>query len=62
MLAACGQKKEIPYEVAKNYFVRNDVTEPIPAKIGSLDEFERYFGMAKDHASEMKKILFLHGF
>lgn len=31
---------------AHNYFVRNDVTEPVQAKIGSLDEFERYFGMA----------------
>ena len=46
MLAACGQKKDVPYEVAHNYFVRNDVTESVPAKIGSLDEFERYFGMA----------------
>ncbi|MBR2266407.1 MAG: hypothetical protein IJ882_07070 [Paludibacteraceae bacterium] len=46
MLAACGQKKEVPYIVAHNYFVRNDVTGHVPAKIVSLDEFERYFGMA----------------
>jgi hypothetical protein len=46
LFAACGQKKDIPYEVAHNYFVRNDVTAPIPAKIGSQEEFERYFGMA----------------
>ena len=46
MLAACGQKKDVPFTIAHNYFVRNDVTEPVPAKIGSLDEFERYFGMA----------------
>lgn len=46
MLAACGQKKDVPFEVAHNYFVRNDVTEPIPAKIASQDEFERYLGMA----------------
>lgn len=46
MLAACGQKKDVPFEVAHNYFVRSDVTEPIPAKIASQDEFERYFGMA----------------
>ena len=46
MLAACGQKKDVPFEVAHNYFVRNNVTEPIPAKIASQDEFERYFGMA----------------
>ena len=44
--AACNQKKEVPFMEAHNYFVRNDVTEPVPAKIGSLDEFERYFGMA----------------
>ena len=46
MLAACGQKKDVPFEVAHNYFVWNDVTEPIPAKIASQDEFECYFGMA----------------
>ncbi len=46
MLVACGQKKDVPFTVAHNYFVRNNVTEPVPAKIGSLDEFERYFGMA----------------
>ena len=46
MLAACGQKKEVPFEVAHNYFVRNDVTEAVPAKIDSQDEFERYFGIA----------------
>ena len=46
LFAACGQKKDVPFEVAHNYFVRNDVTETVPAKIGSLDEFEYYFGMA----------------
>lgn len=45
-LAACGIKKEIPFTVAHNYFVRNDVTQPVPAKLASQDEFERYFGMA----------------
>ena len=37
---------QVPFVVAHSYFVRNDVTEPIPVKIGSQDEFERYFGMA----------------
>ena len=46
MLAACGQKKEVPFTEAHNYFVRNDVTGSVPAKICSLDEFEHYFGMA----------------
>ena len=36
----------VPFVVAHNYFVRNDVTEPVPVKIGSQDEFEHYFGMA----------------
>ena len=36
----------ISFMEAHNYFVRNDVTEPIPAKIASQDEFEHYFGMA----------------
>lgn len=46
LFAACGIKKDIPYEVAHNYFVRNDVTEPVPAKIVSQEAFARYFGMA----------------
>lgn len=37
---------QVPFVVAHNYFVRNDVTEPVPIKIGSQDEFEHYFGMA----------------
>lgn len=44
--AACGIKKDIPYEVAHNYFVRNDVSEPVPSKIASQEAFDRYFGMA----------------
>ena len=46
LFAACGLKKNIPFTEAYNYFVRNDVTTPVPAKICSQDEFERYFGMA----------------
>lgn len=46
MFASCEQQKDIPFTEAHNYFVRNDVTEPVPAKIGSLDEFKCYFGMA----------------
>ena len=44
--SSCGQKKEVPFTEAHNYFVRNDVTGSVPTKIGSLDAFERYFGMA----------------
>jgi hypothetical protein len=44
--SSCGQKKEVPFTEAHNYFVRNDVTGSVPTKIGSLEAFERYFGMA----------------
>ena len=44
--AACGQKKDISFEVAHNYFVRNDVTGQVPVKIASAEDFARYFGMA----------------
>ena len=37
---------QVPFVAAHNYFLRNDVTEPVPAKIGSQCEFEQYFGMA----------------
>lgn len=36
----------VPYREADNYFVRNDVKQPVPAKINSQEEFEKYFGMA----------------
>lgn len=35
----------ITYEIARNYFVRNDV-DSVPTIIGSKEEFEKYFGMA----------------
>lgn len=36
----------IPYIEADNYFVRNDAALPVPSKIASQEEFDRYFGMA----------------
>ncbi len=36
----------IPYVEADNYFVRNDATLPLPAKIDSQETFDSYFGMA----------------
>jgi len=47
-LAACShnvQSESIPFEVAHNYFVRNDVSS-VPVKINSQEAFERCFGMA----------------
>ncbi len=36
----------IPFTEAQHYFVRNDVPHMPPAKIGTQEEFEKYFGMA----------------
>lgn len=36
----------VPYREADNYFVRNDIKQPVPAKINSQEEFDKYFGMA----------------
>lgn len=36
----------VPYELAKQYFVRNDVNGLPPTVITSDKEFEKYFGMA----------------
>ena len=41
-----GKKAEIPYIVAKNYFVRNDVTTVENPKIETQAAFEQVFGMA----------------
>jgi hypothetical protein len=40
-----AQTESIPFEVAHNYFVRNDVSS-VPVKISTQEMFERYFGMA----------------
>src|SRR5690606_14967583 len=37
---------EITYKKAENYFVKNNVTGTVPAKITSQEEFDNYFGMA----------------
>ena len=39
------QTIDVPYTVAHNYFINNDV-KSVPAKITSQAEFEKYFGMA----------------
>lgn len=36
----------VHYELARNYFIRNDVSSEPPALIHSQSEFERNFGMA----------------
>lgn len=36
----------IPYQIAQQYFIKNNVTEQIPLKITSKAEFEHYFGQA----------------
>lgn len=44
--ASKNMDKSIPYEVAEQYFVRNDVNGLPPTTITSDKEFEQYFGMA----------------
>lgn len=40
-------QKEVPYEVAKNYFVKNTVGDGIlTLKITTQEEFDKYFGSA----------------
>lgn len=41
-----NEKRNIPYTIAKNYFVRNDVTDFKPKKIDTQKDFESVFGMA----------------
>jgi hypothetical protein len=41
-----NEKRSIPYTIAKNYFVRNDVTDFKPKKIDTQKDFENVFGMA----------------
>lgn len=36
----------IPYKIANNYFVNNDVDGNVPTKITNEKDFEKYFGMA----------------
>lgn len=36
----------IPYEVADNYFVNNNIDTIPPVKIDNADEFDKYFGLA----------------
>ena len=40
------QKGEVPFEVAKNYFFKNNQVIPEYPKIVSEEEFNKLFGMA----------------
>jgi len=68
---ACGNRSQstqtdksdsnnIPYELASNYFVRNDVDSSlyIKEKITSEEQFNRYFGMATTMSSKPTPIDF----
>ena len=66
ILAACGNKKavalaesdekcnEVAFEVAKNYFFKNDQEVPSSPKITTADEFGKLFGMATRMGKEGK--------
>ena len=36
----------IAFKIADNYFIRNNIKEPIPSKITNQAEFDKYFGQA----------------
>ncbi|WP_143557457.1 hypothetical protein [Snodgrassella alvi] len=36
----------VAYQQARNYFIKNTITEPVPRHITSAEEFARYFAMA----------------
>lgn len=38
--------QEIPYTLAKNYFINNTITSGVPTKITTAKDFEKYFGLA----------------
>lgn len=38
--------QEIPYTLAKNYFINNTMTSAVPVKITTAKDFEKYFGLA----------------
>lgn len=38
--------QEIPYTLAKNYFINNTITSAVPVKITTAKDFEKYFGLA----------------
>lgn len=46
--AASGPSSDqtVPYIVAENYFVNNSVQNPVPDKITSQADFDKYFGKA----------------
>ena len=66
ILAACGNKKavapaesdeannEVAFEVAKNYFFKNDQELPSSPKITTAEEFGKLFGMATTMGKEGK--------
>lgn len=37
----------VEYQLARNYFIKNTVTEAVPSKISSQEEFDTYFGIAR---------------
>ena len=46
-LLGCKQDKAVPFELARNYFVRNDVAlADVPDRITSQEQLLDFFGMA----------------
>lgn len=45
-LAVAMAADTIPYQIAENYFIKNNVKDTVPATITTRAGFENYFGMA----------------
>lgn len=46
LLTACAGTRNVPYTVARNYFVNNNAPASIAPVITTKQQFDRYFGMA----------------
>lgn len=40
------KENSVPFIIAQNYFIKNDVKEALPVKITTQKDFDKYFGMA----------------
>lgn len=56
------QYTPISYQEAQNYFVRNDISTPLPRKITSASQFARYFGEASTATAHPTPINFKHNY
>jgi len=41
-----SKESDVPFKIAENYFIKNDVNDTVPSKIVSQEVFDTYFGLA----------------